>query len=159
PPEMLTNLSTVPGLQRGRSQAREPDGIRPVAWRHVEATLPFLPRPVAAMVQVQWLCGCRAGEVMSMRGRDLTAGEANWVCEPASHKNAWRGKSRQILLGPRAQAIIQEFQRPDPEEFLFRPCDATAERDRRRAARRKTKRTPSELRRQSKQAPRVKPGL
>jgi integrase len=153
PAEVLATLSTVPGLQRGRTPAREPEGIRPVAWERVEATLPFLPRLVAAMVRLQWLSGCRAGEVMLMRGSDLRAGAPNWIYEPASHKNAWRGKRRTILLGPRAQAIAREFLRADPDEFLFRPCDATAERDRRRAERRKTKRTPSELRRSRKRAP------
>jgi integrase len=158
PGEVLLSLQAVPGLQRGRTVARETEGVRPVAWGQVEATLPFMPRPVAAMVHVQWLCGCRAGEVVLMRGCDLTPGDPNWVFQPKLHKNAWRGKPRKILLGPQAQEVVKPFLRPNLEEFLFRPCDATVEHHARRTAQRRSKRTPSELGRQRRQAPRRQPG-
>src|SRR5262249_26264733 len=143
PGEVLLCLQAVPGLQRGRTEAREPEGVPPVAWEHVEAVLPFLPRPVAAMVQVQWLCGCRAGEVVVMRSCDLTPGDPNWVYQPRLHKNAWRGKPRKVLLGPRAQEVVKQFLRPNLEEFLFRPGDATQEHHARRAEQRRSQRTPS----------------
>jgi integrase len=147
PGEVLLGVDAVPGLQRGRTRAREPEGVKPVAWEHVEAALPFMPRPVAAMVKIQWLCGCRAGEVLVMRGQDLAPGEPNWVFHPNRHKNDWRGRGRTILLGPRAREVIRPFLRADPGEYLFRPCDAVAEHHARRAAARRTPRTPSELRR------------
>jgi integrase len=147
PGEVLLSIDAVPGLQRGRTQAREPEGVKPVAWAQIESALPFMPRPVAGLVRVQWYCGCRAGEVLVMRGRDLAPGEPNWAFRPSGHKNDWRGKSRTILLGPRAVQVIQEFLRPDPSEYLFRPCDAVAEHHARRAAARRSRRTPSELKR------------
>jgi integrase len=147
PGEVLLSIDAVPGLQRGRTPAREPEGVRPVSWEHVEAASRFMPRPIAAAVTVQWLCGCRAGEVLVMRGQDLSPGEPNWAFRPKSHKNDWRGQGRTIVLGPRAVQVIQEFLRPDPSEYLFRPCDAVAEHHARRAAARRTRRTPSELKR------------
>jgi integrase len=159
PGEVLLSLETVPGLRRGRTKAREPKGVQPVAWEHVRAALPFMPRPVAAMVRVQWLSGCRAGEVTVMRGRDLTPGERTWTYEPGLHKNSWRGKPRKILLGPRAQEVIKPFLRPNTEEFLFRPGDATEEHHARRASSRRSRRTPSELKRSRKKAPRVSPAV
>jgi integrase len=158
PGAIMICLEAVPGLQRGRTEAREPEGIAPVAWEHVEAALPFMPRPVAALVQVQWLCGCRAGEVLIMRGCDLTPGEPNWIFQPNLHKNAWRGRPRIIILGPKAQEIIKQFLRPNMEEFLFRPGDATVEHHARRAAQRRSKRSPSERKRQRRPQPRRKPG-
>jgi integrase len=114
-------LRTVEGLQRGRTEAREPDPVEPVALEVVEATLPYLPRPVAAMVRLQLLTGCRAGEVEIMRGCDLTPGELLWEYRPASHKGTWRGKTRVIPLGPRAVEIVREFLRADTSAFLFDP--------------------------------------
>ena len=94
PVAVVQSLTTVAGLQKGRSAAREPDPIGPVAPQVVEATLPFLSRPVAGLVRLQLLTGMRPGEACAMRGRDLTAGEGMWTYRPGSHKTAWRGKRR-----------------------------------------------------------------
>jgi hypothetical protein len=42
PPAVLEALKAVAGLQAGRTEAREPDPVLPVADEHVRATLPFL---------------------------------------------------------------------------------------------------------------------
>src|SRR5262245_51744778 len=52
PAAVTQALAAVPGLRRGRTAARESKGVHPVNWEHVEATLPHLPRPVAAMVRL-----------------------------------------------------------------------------------------------------------
>src|SRR5262249_35358173 len=52
-PSVLQALQTVPGLKRGRCQAREAAPVRPVPVEDVETTLPFLPAPVAGMVRLQ----------------------------------------------------------------------------------------------------------
>src|SRR6185503_4365495 len=43
------------------------------------------------------------------------------------HKTAWRQKSREIDIGPEAQAALREFVQLDPDRFWFRPCDAVQE--------------------------------
>jgi integrase len=53
---------------------------------------------------------------------------------------------------------VKSILRPDLEEFLFRPCDATREHHARRAERRRSKRTPSERGRQRQRQPRRQPG-
>jgi integrase len=98
PPSVHQALQAVEGLQRGRTEAPEPDPVGPVPIGRVEATLPHLSPAVAALVKLQVLTGCRVGEVLVMRGRDLTPGEPTWDYRPASHKNAWRGKGRVIAL-------------------------------------------------------------
>lgn len=139
-------LETVPGLQKGRSGVREAAGICPVPAGTVGATLPFLPRPVAAMVRLQLLTGCRVGEILIMRGSDIARDDPVWTYRPSIHKNSWRGQERVIVLGPQAQAIVREFLGDDPSRYLFSPRDVVAELHAARGARRTSKRTPSELR-------------
>lgn len=146
------DLETVEPLRRGRSRARVPKEVQAVPIGDVERTLEFLPRPVAGMVRLQLLTGCRVGEVMAMRGCDITPGEPNWIYRPAQHKNAWRGQDRVIFLGPRAQAIVKEFLKPDTTAYLFDPRDAVAAHHAGRSNRRKSKPTPSERARKIKHA-------
>jgi integrase len=156
-------LETVEGLKRGRCAARESEGIRPVDWTLVEATLSELPRPVAAMVQVMRYSNCRAEDVVIMRGCDLRTDGDVWTYRPATHKNAWREEEsevheRVISLGPLAQAVIRPFLTTDLQAYLFSPRDATNEHHARRAEQRRSKRTPSELKRTRKSRPRMQPG-
>jgi integrase len=148
-PGVIQALGSIPGLQRGRSKAKEPRRVTPVAVGDVEKTLPFLPRPVAAMVQFQLLTGCRTEEVLSMRGDELILGEPNWEYRPGVHKNAWRGQRRVIPIGPRARAILEEFVRPGGQGYLFSPRDAVRAHHARRTRARESKPTPSELARRS----------
>jgi integrase len=129
PPSIHHALQAVPGLQRGRTDTRESERVVPVPIEHVEAVLPHLPRPVAAMVRLQLLTGCRTGEVLAIRGCDLIPGVPTSEYRPPSHKTAWRGHDRVIPLGPRAQAIVKEFLRPDPLAYLFSPQDAVEDRN------------------------------
>ena len=88
---------------------RESRPVEPAFWEHVEVIKPFFPRPVAAMLELQWLTGMRSGEVRVMRTVDLDRTDpACWLYRPGSdegehgrHKNAWGGQSRVIALGPK----------------------------------------------------------
>ena len=145
PMDVLGALKTVEPLKRGRTEAREAEPVQPVARAIVEATLPHLSRPLAAMVQLQLLTGCRPGEVMTMRPIDIVRGVPNWTYEPGKHKSAWRGKPRVVPLGPRARAILEEFATLSTTAYYFRPTDSIAENDAKRAAGRKSKVYPSEV--------------
>ncbi|MCI0464670.1 MAG: tyrosine-type recombinase/integrase [Gemmataceae bacterium] len=157
PVTVLQELQTVPGLQRGHCEAPEPEGVKPVPEEHVLATLPFLPAPVRAMVEVQRLTGSRAGEVMVMRAIDLNMSDSIWTYRPHRHKNQHRGLDRVIFIGPRAQAIIRPFLTPNLEAYLFSPRRYVEELHARRSAARTTRRTPSETARQRKARPKRKP--
>jgi integrase len=153
PESVVDRLWSVESLRAGRSEAREPDEVEPVPIEHVEEVLPLLPRPVAAMVRLQLLTGCRVGEVVAVRGCDLTVGDPTWEYRPTDHKNAWRGQDRVIPLGPKAQAVLRGFLTDDPSAYLFAPREAVGEHHARRSAARRTKRTPSELARRCAGAP------
>lgn len=122
PPLVHHALKTVQGLRRGRSQAREPAPVGPVADDDVERTLPHLPAPVAAMVQVQKLTGMRPGEVRIMRPCDIDRRPDVWRYTPGRHKMEHRGRERVILLGPKAQGILAPLLLKlafTPEAFCF----------------------------------------
>jgi integrase len=157
PVEVIQSLATVPGLQCGRTAAPESEGVLPVAVEHVNATLPFLPAPIRAMVELQRLSACRAGEVMVMRACDLNTTGPIWTFTPHKHKNQYRGLDRVIHLGPQAQEIVKPFLTTNPEAYLFSPRAYVKGLHRRRAEQRKTKRTPSELKRKRKAKPRRVP--
>jgi integrase len=150
-------LRAVPGLQRGRCEAWEAPPVRPVPDDDVNATLPHLPAPVRAMVELQRLTGYRPGEVMVMRAIDLNMSGPVWTYRPASHKNRHRGLDRVIFLGPQAQEVIKPFLTTNLEAYLFSPRAYVEAMHAKRAEKRKTKRTPSELHRKRKAKPRRVP--
>jgi integrase len=158
PASVYEALRTVAGLQKGRSGAPEGDGVKPVAEEHVMATLPFLPAPVRAMAELQLLTGMRVGEVVVMRAIDVTMSGLVWTYRPGRHKNKHRGCDRVIHLGPKAQAVIKPFLGTNLEAYLFSPRAATEAMRARRAADRKTRRTPSQLGRNPKARPKRAPG-
>jgi integrase len=151
-------LATVDALKRGRTAAHEAEPVKPAPPGDVETALPFMSRPVAAMVRLQMLIGCRPGEIVLMRGCDLTPEPEVWEYRPGRHKNAWRGTGRVIVLGPLAVALVREFLRPDTEEYLFRPKAAEADRQAEQRRNRKTPMTPSQRARRRKARPKRPPG-
>jgi hypothetical protein len=64
PVAVFQALATVQGLQRGRTTAPEPKGIASVPVELVDKARPFMPPPVAALVQLQLLTGARLGELL-----------------------------------------------------------------------------------------------
>jgi integrase len=157
PPSVYQALQAVPGLLRGRSEAPEAVPVQPVPDRDVERSLPFLPAPVRAMVQLQRLTGCRPGEVMAIRPIDLAMSGPVWTYRPANHKNRHRGLDRVIFLGPQAQEVVKPFLTTNLEAYLFCPRAYVEAMHRRRAELRKTCWTPSELRRRRNARPRRVP--
>jgi integrase len=158
PPSVFEALRTVAGLQRGRGEAREANPVCPAPETHVRATLPYLPPPVRALAELQLLTGMRAGEAMTMRAIDLNMGGPVWTYRPASHKNRHRGQDRVIFLGPQAQELIKPFLTTNLEAYLFSPRVYVEAMHAARTARRKTRRTPSELKRERRRAPKRGPG-
>jgi integrase len=123
--EVYSALATVQGLQQGRTVAPDHAPRQPVAWEDVEKTLPFLPTPLRALVQVQWASGARGGELLIMRPCDISQEGEIWEYTPATHKGAWRGKGRLILLGAAAQEILRPIlEVKGPTDHVFSPRDS-----------------------------------
>lgn len=151
-------LATVGGLRQGRSAAKESAPVRPVSEAVVDAVVPHLSTPVAAMLRLQMLSGMRPGEVVLMRGCDLNMAGKVWEYVPASHKTEHHGRRRVVFLGLRAQAIVREFLKPDLTAYLFSPADGRREFDERRREARQTPLTPSQAARTKRRKPKRTPG-
>ncbi len=121
-------LETVESLKLGRTDAPEPDRIEPVEASVVEATLPHLTPTVRAMVEVQRLTGMRPGEVCRMRVADLDMTGSVWVYSPEHHKTAYRGRSRKIYIGPKAQDVMRPYLGRGLQGYIFSPEQAEQER-------------------------------
>lgn len=135
-------LRTLPPLRRG--QAREAPRVLPVEPAVLEATLPWLTPPVAAMAQVQALTGMRPGEVCRLRRELLSTSPAElltpanapamralvidgvlvWLYAPDAHKTLAVGKPRVIAIGPRAQQVLLPLLDRPRGVPLFRPIEA-----------------------------------
>jgi integrase len=157
PPSTYHGLMAVRGLERGRSEARETEPVRPVPLAIVQETLAHLSRTVAAMVQVQLLTGMRPGELVIMRGRDLDTSGQVWLYHLETHKTAHHGHHRVISIGPKAQAILRLFLKLDTGAYLFSPRETEQERCQEMRSRRRSRVQPSQLCRR-KRKPQHRPG-
>jgi len=144
-------LTTVPGLKKGRTSAREPAPIQPVTEKVLVATLPCLPPVISDMVQLQLLLGCRPGEICQMRPRDVERAGEIWVYRPQSHKTEHHGRVRDIAVGPQAQAILLPYLVRDADCPCFSPADSRRRRFEAMRASRKTPIQPSQVNRGKKQ--------
>ena len=130
-PTVYTALTTVAGLRRGRSAAREPEPIQPVDLAVVEATKQFLPRPITALIELQLATGARPGELLKLRLADLKDTDREvWTAPLNAHKTSYIGRQRTLYFGPVAQRIIAEFMNTgrSTDDYLFSPRAAIAER-------------------------------
>ena len=159
PPVVYSGLRAVEGLQRGRSQARETEPVKPVVEEHVRAVLPHVTPQIRAMIQVQELAGMRPQEVRNMRTCDIDVTQDVWIYEPFTHKNEHHGHERRVAIGPRAQELLRPFLKPDDSAaYIFSPKEAVAALRDEGRRRRKSPLTPSERRRKPKSKPRRVPG-
>ena len=124
-------LCTVTGLQRGRTEARETEPIRPIADEFVDATLTHVSEMVRGMIELQRLTGMRPMEICLLRPCDLEISENVWLYRPSQHKSAWRGRNRIIAVGPQAQEVVKRFMTPELTMPMFSPRRERAMRDER----------------------------
>jgi integrase len=138
PALVLHELSAVDGLRIGRSGVREPDPVGPVPEETVLATIAHTSQIIADMIQLQLLSGARPGEVCRMTTGEIDASGPIWIYTPRRHKTAYRGKRRQIVFGPRAQAILGPYLRKQWDVPIFSPAEGEAQSRAARTAARKT---------------------
>ena len=126
PPETLVALRSVSPLRRGKTSAKESARVLPVSADVVEATLPFLPPTVAAIVTVQRYTGMRPSEVLNMRVRDLEPCDDGLRYTLEDDKTSYRrleGDKRIVYLGARAaSACLPYLSNKQPDAFVF-PSD------------------------------------
>jgi len=113
------------GLRRGRTEASEPEPVKPAPEANINAVKPFVSEQVWALIQLQLFTGARAGELVSMRSTELDTSDKIWIYRPADHKTAHHGIERSIYIGPRAQDVIVPFLKGRAiGSFLFSAVEA-----------------------------------
>ncbi len=146
PPEHYHKLLCVRGLQFGEMGVREAEKVTSACPQSVQGILEYLPPVVGAMVQVQYLCGMRPGEVCIMRSDTLKTDEEVWWYTPHKHKNEWRGHTLVKAIPKAAQEILRPFLQSEGE-FLFSPMASWKHGRQSAESTRTTKRYPSEIKR------------
>jgi integrase len=157
PVAVFQALTTVTGLRKGRSNAKDNKPVGPIADAVVEATIPYLPPVISDMVKLQRRSGMRPGEICQLRPVDLERSGAVWEYRPASHKTQHHDKERVIFLGPKAQSILLPYLLRAGDAHCFSPAESTQKRLEAKRAKRKTKVQPSQYNRR-KRRPKRKPG-
>ncbi len=153
------NLSIIPGLRKGRSDARETAPIMPVDDATVEATLEHLPAIPADMVRLQRLTGMRPAEVCILRPCDLDRSGDVWLYLPKSHKTEYCGRERVIFIGPQSQGVLLRYLVRDSRAYCFSPRDSEQKRLAEQTANRKTPLSCGHVRGSNrKKKPKRKPG-
>lgn len=99
-------LRSLAGLTTGKTAAKDQRRKTGVPDWVVERTIPHLSGTVAAMVRFQRLTGCRPQDVCALRWSDIDRTGDVWVFRPPGHKTAHRGHTREVYIGPQAQAVI-----------------------------------------------------
>jgi len=150
PAAVYHELQAIEGLRYGRCAAKETEPIKPVPVAHVEAVLPFLPPVVADMVRLQLATGMRAGEVCIIRAIDVDITGTVWLYRPQQHKTQHRGHQRIVALGPKSQAIIRRYLKPQVDAYLFAPKDTVLLFRQEQRRQRKTPVQPSQANRKKK---------
>ena len=141
-------LTSIEGLKRG--EAFDPPKVQPVPIEHVVAIEGRVSPHVWSLIQFQFYTACRPTEACMVRGAGLKMTGDVWEYRPESHKTEHRGKDRVIAIGPRLQEIVKPWLRDDQDEYLWQARESLEWHHRQRAAKRKTRRTPSQLARDRK---------
>lgn len=122
PVSVYESLRAVAGLRKGKTKARESKPILPVDNATIETTIKYLPNPVIAdMIRFQRLTGCRPGELMSIRPRDIDREYqiGIWLYYPESHKMEHKDRHRVIVIGPQAQSVLSKYLLREEDEHCF----------------------------------------
>jgi integrase len=118
---VLTRLNSIESIMPGRG-GKEIRPKLPVTWETVEATLPFLPELVRAMVLFGWHTGARPAEITALTTGMIDRSGDMWFAVLERHKTATWGHTREIMINKSAQLVLAAWLRPDePDEPIFSP--------------------------------------
>lgn len=110
--EVWERFCLIQPLRPGQiTQARETVPVGAVEWEHVVAIQPFCHAMLWDMVCVHWFTGMRQNELVRLNTTDiLSSPDADvWLYCPLRHKTAHRGKTKTIVIGPKASEILKRY--------------------------------------------------
>ena len=120
PVEIWQRLLAVGPLEARCKPAKK---VLPVSDAVIEATQAELTPVLRDLVEVHRLIGARPSEVCNMRPCDIDRTADIWIYTPATHKTEHHGRTRKILIGPKAQAVLSRYLFRDPQAYCFTPSE------------------------------------
>jgi integrase len=127
-----------------------------VPLKDVEKTIPHLPEMLQAVARLQLLCGCRGGELLTMKPEEVDRSNPQlWQYSPSKHKTENHDIIRTIVFGPKGIEILTPWMKVTPEgHSIFSPKRSEQIRNEKRNKNRQTPQWPSHLKRNtSKRSP------
>lgn len=127
--DVASALELLPDLRKRQTVAPDHPPVKPVHPALVQATLPHLPQIVADLVRVQLYSGMRPGEAVLLRPADIDrnwrefGGVRIWLYTMDAHKTDWKGRAKQVPLGPLAQAALAPYLDRDPQSYCYSPYE------------------------------------
>ncbi len=121
PPDVKIKVDSVENLVQGRCAAPPPKKVTPVPEADIRRTRKHLNRSLQALIDLQLASGCRAGELVGLRRRDIIMVSNDlWEAHPMQHKTAYRGRKRVLMFGPESIKVLRPFvMRCKQDECLF----------------------------------------
>ncbi len=130
-PGSWEHLRAMPGISMADRRVRNSAKRQSVSWCDFVAVCRVVRSTVRTMLLLQWFTGMRPGEICRLKPSEIDRTGEVWVYRPASHKCAWRGQSREIVLGPVSRKILAPLlAKAKPADYLFAPSDRCPERRR-----------------------------
>lgn len=115
-------LEAVESIHKGRDpRVKESEKIRPARDQDVQAALKFVSPQVRTIIELLLLTGMRPDEATIMRPCDINQSGLVWSYVPESHKTKHLGIDKIVLLGPKAQKILESWLDRAPAAYLFDP--------------------------------------
>jgi integrase len=163
--QVYVEAKFIPPLKKGKTRAYEKPKRQDVPDEVITRTLPYLLPTLRDMVQVQRWASMRPSEVFRMKPGEIDTnyktddGVVIWMYAPGVHKSTWREKNkageyfRIIPLGkPEQDIIAPRLVGKADTDYIFSPKDAMKEHYALRAAKRKSKVQPSQVKRKERNA-------
>jgi integrase len=147
PADCAATIAAVKALRKGKG-GTEPRRVLPPLPGWDEALVELAPH-LRAMLRVQAYCGMRPQDVCRLRRKELSTSPAEkvevpdtgrsvsafkvgevmvWLYAPAAHKTSWKGKTRLVAIGPRAQALLAPLLADlKPDDYVFSPAKTLAQ--------------------------------
>jgi len=145
--DVAIKLKSVKALKKGRTKAPDHPKRKPVADDVVEKTLLLLSPVVRDMVVIERETGCRPGEIFSMTWNQIDTSDDIWIYMCDDHKTIPYDIIRPIPLRAKCQKILERYRDTPPDAIIFSPKRNAREQAAEKAAKRKTKRQPSQVKR------------
>jgi integrase len=112
-------LRALEPLPSNDARVRQAKGRETMSETYLEQVAACCSLTVASMLRMQFWSGARSGEIRGARIEEIDRSAEIWVYRPPRHKNSWRGKTREIYLGPKAQAAITACLQNRNNGYLF----------------------------------------